>query len=176
MRQSRAMRLGRKLAMTVVTGAVLLVTLVCAVPANARTLESWGSPGSVHEDNYYIHCNYTSTPSLWVEGVQTWASPAYIGTQKVGAWVDLYKLTSSGWSKVGYYPLGSSWTHPATGSISFGPANWSLGGHGYYTAYVRVQWLNQYGGLLGQRTIIPNQPYDFTASYAWAGNPASCYA
>jgi hypothetical protein len=171
------MRPAGKIAMIVVVGAALLGMLLGAAPADAATVTPKGSPGSVYEPLYYIHCNSSSSPSLWVEGVQTWASPAYSGPQKVGAGVYLYKMTSSGgWTLVGSQALGAGWTQVGYGAVSFRAASWSLGSHGYYTAVVQVQWLNQYGGFLGDATIRPSQPGDFTAYNAWYGWPAYCYA
>jgi hypothetical protein len=177
MRQSRGMRPARKIAMIVVAGAALLGMFVGATPAEAWTVTPKSSPGSVYEPLYYIHCNSTSSPSLGVEGVQTSASPAYSGPEKVAAAVYLYKMTSSGgWSLIGSQALGWSWTRVGYGSVSFRAASWSLGSHGYYTAVVQVQWWNEYGGFLGEATIRPSQRDDFTAYNAWYGWPAYCYA
>ena len=177
MRQSRGIRHARKIAMIVVVGAALLGMFVGATPAEAATVTPQGSPGSVFEGPRYIHCNSASSPSLGVEGVQTWASPAYGGPQTVSAWVYLYKMTSSGgWSLVGSQALGWNWTRVGYGAVSFRPASWSLGSHGHYTAVVQVRWLNEYGGFLGEATIRPSQPGDFNAYNAWYGWPAYCYA
>jgi hypothetical protein len=177
MTKGNGMRPASKIAMVVVVAATLLGMLVGAAPAEAETITSQGSPGSVYESLPYVHCNSSGTPSLWVEGVQTWASPAYGGAQKVGAWVYLYKMTSSGgWNLVGSQALGWNWTRVGYGAVSFRDAGWSLSSHGYYTAVVQVRWSNEYGGFLGEAIIRPSQPDDFAAANAWYGWPAYCHA
>jgi hypothetical protein len=153
--------------------ALTVVAIALSTPAGAAMVVTYGKPGSVDEPAHYIHCNNNSTnPSIWVEGVQTRASPVG-GVQKVGASVTLFKWTGSNWVQVGFQTLGFNWTRVGYGKVSFGPASWSLGSHGYYKAEVKVQWVTQYDAFIGASFIVPDNAADFSASYAY---PASCWA
>lgn len=162
--RARAVRLVLALACVAVVATCLPMT-----SASAATVTMSGTPGQVYEGTHYIHCNNNySSPSISVEGVQTWASVAG-GIQKVGASVTLFKWTNTGWTQVGFQSLGYNWTRLNYGAVSFGPASWSLGSHGYYKAEVTVQWVTQYNGFIGQSIIRPAVPADFSASYAYNG-------
>jgi hypothetical protein len=182
-RRGRGRRWSRR-AISVVTGMVALAVLSVS-SAQAATVSSTGSPGSVYESSYYIHCNTGTYPSLSVDGVQTWASPAYGGSQRVGVIAYLYRWnsTTARWDSVGKQGLGTSWTRSGYGAVSFGYAFWDLtsvayvaGGssHGYFTAVLQVQWGDENGRLLGESLIRPSVRADFSASYAYAGNPGYC--
>jgi hypothetical protein len=156
------------LAFAVAGLAAVAMAAAPTTPAGAATQTLWGAPGAIYEGAHYIHCNNGASPSIWVEGVQTWASPVG-GYQRVGADVILFKWTNAGWTEVGRQALGFNFTRVGYGSVSFGSAAWNLSSHGYYKADIRVQWVNQYGGLIGQNIIQPAVPGDFSAWYAYNG-------